>query len=167
MPPKKDTDKHKTTWSGVKSSGNQFKGASSTGSWKAKTDRKPGGSAPFAPIGLKAIRTGPSSAARVPANNGSGSVMSAAKARDRLVPGTVRAGGSGYTGEKGSAPTPAARSAKMDATLKPKAAKKAPSTTAKPYVKKGVPDYNRDVGAFYLNATQHMFSDKAGGKKKR
>jgi hypothetical protein len=48
-------------------------------------------------------------------------------------------------------------SAKM-AMDKPKASK--PS-----YKAKGVADYNKDLGAIYLNATSNMFSPKAGGNK--
>lgn len=122
------------------------------------------------PIGLKVV-----GGVRMPTTSGGG--PSQAKARDRYVSGTVRGGGPGYSGEKGNAPTPAARSAKMDAG-KPTTPKRpgAPfgpmgsgAKPAKAVAKPKSDDYNQrsELGSFYLNATSGMFSPKAGGKKKK
>ena len=150
MPPKKPESKPKsTTFKGAGGSTSAMKGAGGTTT-----------------MGRAAIgRAATSGAAPKTSGGHTRGWFSGAAASPKPVSGTVRASGAGYTGEKGNAPTPAAKSAKMSAGLKP--AGKKPSTSAKPYVKKGVPDYNRDVGPFYLNATQHMFSKDAGGKKKR
>lgn len=80
------------------------------------------------------------------------------------VKGTVRNTGAGYTGEKGNDATPPAKSAKMAAEVAapPKAAK----PVGKSYKAKGPADYNKDLGRIYLQATENMFSSKAGGKKK-
>jgi len=97
------------------------------------------------------------------------------------VKGTVRSTGAGRTGEKGEIPVPPVKSAKMAAMPKMKAMSggelgakpklvAAKVNLAKPRPAKTVSgDFNRrsELGDFYLSATEHMFSEKAGGKKKR
>jgi hypothetical protein len=71
----------------------------------------------------------------------------------------------GYSGAKGDAGAPPAKGVKISAA-KVSAPKAAPKAAKSAYKAKGVPDYKKDLGDYYLNATQHMFSSKAGGKKK-
>lgn len=152
MPPKKPEDKPKsTTFKGAGGSTSAMKGAGGTTT-----------------MGRAAIgRAATSGAAPKTSGGHTRGWFSGAAASPKPVSGTVRSGGAGYTGEKGNAPTPAAKSAKMSATLKPKPKGTGLSDADRAYKRKGPADYNRDVGAFYLNATSGMFSKDAGGKKKK
>lgn len=106
-------------------------------------------------------------------SKGTMGLASRAEAKE-MNPGTVRATGAGYSGAKGEAPKPAARSAKMDAGIKKPSnymamGKKAAAKAAAAVKPAKSDNYNRrsELGDFYLNATSGMFSEKAGGKKKK
>lgn len=161
----------------------QFLDDSVTGAFKGGKSNKPVRGAGSGPAtkdtgvgsGRALKNTAPKSAA---ASSGKTTFAGAggSTAAMRGAGGSTRMGGSGASGRWGSSAT--AKSAPMlggrsgvgsakAAPAKPAAPKPVAKATKAAYKAKGIADYNKDVGSFYLNATSGMFSDKAGGKKKR